>query len=129
VKLGSRLSRTVVIIVVFWLLGGALVVPIYDRVTQAIMAPYQSTYLQARDDTNAVSQEVSSIDQQMQAAAEQSGTSVSTSDRLAVAQARLAIDANAVGLINYAIASYALFVGFWVGLLALALAVAIAIAS
>ena len=128
VKLRSRLARIAVVIVVFWLIGGALVVPMYNGIAGVVTAPYQATFLQARDNTNDVSRDVAAIAQKMDTA-EQAGTPVSDSDRLALAQARLALDANAIALINYAIAGYALFVGLWVGLLGLALALAIAIAS
>jgi hypothetical protein len=124
----SPLRRVVVIIVVVWLLGGALVLPTYNRIAEVVTAPYQVTFQQARDNTNDVSRDVSAIAQDMRTA-EQAGTPVSASDRLALAQARLAIDANAFAAINYALAGYSLFVGLWVGLLGLALALAIAIAS
>lgn len=123
-----RLRRIVVLIVVFWLLGALLVIPTYNHMAEVVTAPYAATFLAARDNTNDVSSDISAIAEEIQAA-EQAGTPVSISDRLALAQARLAIDANAFAAINYTLAGYALFVGLWVGLLGLALAVAIAIAA
>src|ERR1051326_8072908 len=41
VKLRSRLARIAVVIVVFWLIGGALVVPMYNGIAGVVTAPYQ----------------------------------------------------------------------------------------
>jgi hypothetical protein len=122
-----RLKRLIALIVLVWLFGG-IAVQIYSGMSGVLIRPYNEQYGQARDVNNEVAKDVDALADYMRAL-EQAGTPVSVSDRLALDQARLALAANAFSAANYGIAGYALLVGLWVGLLALALASAIAIAT
>jgi hypothetical protein len=124
----SRLRRVVLVIVLFRLLGLVVAWRMSSDIGAALTNPYTATFVSARDSTDVVQHDVTAITQELQAT-EQAGTPIPASDRLALAQARLAVAANALAIVNYAVATYALFAALWVGLLGLALAVAIAIAA